>query len=124
MSHVLELLQAVGSFVCRQVGQGSTVRMLELLVSASQLRFVLPEHVHTTFALVDNVHFVEKIVPDLGVADLQGLYDLPDSRHGGSDAGFEESRVRASVENVGVLAQRLSLGPALEDSLSCPTRHY
>ena len=84
------------------------------------MRLVLPEHVHTTFTLVDNVHFVQEIVPDLGVADLQGLYDLSDARHGGFDARLKQSRVRASVENVGVLSQWLRL----EDSLSCPTRHY
>ena len=71
------------------------------------LRFVSPEHVHTAFTLVDNVHFVQEIVPDLGVADLQGLYDLSDARHGGFDARLEQSRVRASVENVGVLPQWL-----------------
>ena len=52
--------------------------------------FALPEHVHTAFTLVDNVHFVQKIVSDLGISDLQGLYDLSDPRHGGLDAGFEQ----------------------------------
>ena len=98
------------------------VRILLIIhsnIRAGSRRFGLPEHVHTTFTLVDNVHFVQKIIPDLGVSDLQGLYDLPDSRDGGFDAGLEQSRVRASVENVGILAERLRL-----NSLTCPTRHY
>ena len=80
--------------------------------------FDLPEHVHTAFTLIDNVDFVQKIIPDLAVSHLQGLYDLSHPRHGGLDAGFEQRGVRASVEDVGVLPQGLSL-----NSLTCSARH-
>ena len=36
-----------------------------LLTEWSAMRWVLPEHVHTAFTFVDNVHFIEKIIPDL-----------------------------------------------------------
>ena len=75
MGHVLEPLRTVGPLVGGEVGQGPVTGVS---LGWSE-RSVLPEHVHTTLALVHDVHFIQQVVPHLGGPGLQGLYNLSHS---------------------------------------------